>query len=374
MFYSKDILDFIIIPAATGGRAWAQSGPLVKHWAPLFVGSIALSMLGLLSLSGRLRGPLVRGIGQVAARSRRTPLWRLLRPRIGQVALEMLFVSGLLIISELLLAFTLRLEVMHRFGPSTVAYGFWSIVALLLLAPLVAIWRNCSALSLLLSEVWETHRLPRGVLENMIKSMVFLLMFTWIYLLLPDAPFARWGWLLIVAGAAVIAARFSRQLVFWHSHVHLSIREAWVERFHPWMKVPVLLGEAPGRANGVKAEVTLPANVSARDCSEMVDDSRAGNRSATTAMVLDVWVVTDEQAGKTLDDLVLGVRSGLWVVGLQRNGRRIINPKSDESLIAGDEILIAGPTQNLRESHRERDARTGTTAFRVPAVTTRYAG
>ena len=372
MRYAESMLNFTIGSGASGGIAWTQLGSPFTQSTPrlAFFATLVASAL-LLVLCGRAGVRLARWyggpaaawrawFGRVRGRSLPAPVWKLLRPRIGQVALEMLFVSGLLVFAELLLGFTLRLEIMQRFGPATVAYGFWSIVALVLLAPLVAIWRNCSALSLLLSEVWETQRLPRGVLESLGKSAVFLLMFAWIYLLLPDAPFARWGWLLIVVGAALIVARFSRELVFWHSHVHLSMREVLTDRFNPWAKVPAALGEPPNRENAAGAGVELPSH-----------EAVAGPMPA--AVVLDVWVVTEALAGKTLDELALGVRWNLWVVGLQRNGARIINPPPHERLLVGDEILIAGPSRALRRFHGAQGERASAAGRRSATITCSHA-
>lgn len=336
MPYSKLIFDFTIIPLAAGGIVWTK---VVMHFVtvvPLLAIVIALGSVAVAywlsdghHVTWALRAK--RWLGKVTAAYRdwfallrgrpfRAPVWRLLRPRIGQVAIEIIFVSGLLIFSEMLLSYTVKLEFMQRFGPTTVAYGFWSIVALVTLAPLVAIWRNCSALSMLLSEVWETRYLPRGVLESLFKSAVFLLMVAWIYVLLPEVPFARWGWLFIVAGATLIVARFSRELVYWHSHVHISMREALTDRFGLWMKVPALVGVTHIR-NTARVEVTLPANA---------------------------WA-----AGQTLAALGLSARQDCTVVAIERHGVLMNAPSSARVLCPGDKVLLEGLPEKIAMA-RER--------------------
>lgn len=349
---------------------------------------------------------------QLRARPARTPMWKMLRPRLGQVAVELLFVSGLLTFSEVLLNAVAELEFMQGFGPSTVAYVFWSLVAVLVLAPVVAIWRNCSALSMLLSEVWESRRLPRGVLEHVFKTIVLLAMLTWIYLLLPHAPFAQWGWLIIVAGAVVIVARFSRRLVFWHSHLHYSMREVLADRradrHDLRAEARATLGEDLDRWNVVLSEATLPLNaaVAGQSLAELTLPARHGcavieiernghsidtpsgdavlypgdkvlfvgppdqveavcaileignghrdDRTDLSRVVLDTCPINDALEGQTLGDLNLAKVSGIRVVGIQRGSQRIINPQAGERLAADDELLVLGTLENIRLFRRNQ--------------------
>jgi CPA2 family monovalent cation:H+ antiporter-2 len=52
-------------------------------------------------------------------------------------------------------------------------------------------------------------------------------------------------------------------------------------------------------------------------------------------------------AGKYIGELGLRSRTGASIVGIQRNGTRIINPGPDEELQAGDEILLLGTRTQL---------------------------
>jgi monovalent cation:H+ antiporter-2, CPA2 family len=51
--------------------------------------------------------------------------------------------------------------------------------------------------------------------------------------------------------------------------------------------------------------------------------------------------------GKLIRELALRSRTGASIVGVQRNGERIINPGPDEELLAGDEILLLGTRAQL---------------------------
>lgn len=215
---------------------------------PVAVGASILTVLATPTLA-RHREPILRfiarmeprGIGraldayhawltELRARPSRTPVWNFLRPRLWQVALEMLFISGLLSFSESVLSALSGAPWLKELDPTTMAYVAWSLIAGLVLIPLFAVWRNCSALALLLAEAWESPSLPRRILERMFKASVALALTSWIYLILPQAPFAPWGWLAIAAAASVVAALFSRRLIYWHSQWLSAVRDVLAGR------------------------------------------------------------------------------------------------------------------------------------------------
>ena len=43
------------------------------------------------------------------------------------------------------------------------------VLGLLVLVPLFAVWRNISALSLIMAEAWQMHALPAGFLQTSLK-------------------------------------------------------------------------------------------------------------------------------------------------------------------------------------------------------------
>lgn len=354
---------------------------------------------------------------QLRNRPARTPVWQLLRPRLGQVAIEVIIVGGLLMLSEVMLSTVAKWEFLQQFDPGPIVFGFWTLMTIFVLMPLVAIWRNCSALSLLLSEVWASPHLPRGVLENLFKAVVSLAMFAWIYLLLPQTFFGQWGWLIIVVGAAVIVARFSGRLVFWHSHLQYSMREVLADRESDRVdlraKARASLGEDLDRWNVVLFEATLPLNsaVAGQSLADLALPSRhncavieiernghsidapsgeavlypgdkvlcvgpsnqtetvrkllesAENRSnghtEMTGLVLDTCDVGEALEGKTLVDLELSARYGIRVVGIHRGSQRIINPQANERLSAGDNMLVLGTLESHRQFRRNQAVASG---------------
>ena len=69
-----------------------------------------------------------------------------------------------------------------------------------------------------------------------------------------------------------------------------------------------------------------------------------------------------EVCGRSLRELNLRVRIGASVIGIEREGRAIVNPTADEKLEAGDVVLVLGDDEQLalsRDLMRSRGERTG---------------
>jgi CPA2 family monovalent cation:H+ antiporter-2 len=69
------------------------------------------------------------------------------------------------------------------------------------------------------------------------------------------------------------------------------------------------------------------------------------------ASLLSVHLPENTQAvGKLISELRLRTETGASIVGIQRDGARIINPGPDEELRAGDEILLLGSDEHLKSA------------------------
>ena len=51
--------------------------------------------------------------------------------------------------------------------------------------------------------------------------------------------------------------------------------------------------------------------------------------------------------GQSLAELALGRVYGLQVAGINRGGRRILNPGGEEKLLAGDDVLVLGSPDQI---------------------------
>lgn len=405
------------------------SAVLPNSFYPVAVGASILTILATPSMSRHSDGILRmvesfephfigRGLeayhawfGRLSGRRTRRSTWAFIRPRLMQTGLEMLFISGLLIFSDALLEGVTVLSGTQ--DSASIAFAFWGAVTFLVLVPLVAIWRNCSALALLLAQAWETPRLPPSIVERALKAIAAVLLASWLYFLLPRAPFAQGGWMILALGAAVIVALFSRHLIYWHSSWYVSMRDVLLDnradRDELRATARAQLGRDLDRWNVVVGEVVLPveATASGRTLAELElpqrfgcavleverngrslhgprgdfavyagdtlllvgqEDQVAAARHELQASlksgsavdmhgaVLDTFPAARWQVGQTLAKLRVAERTGVRVVGIQREARRIINPGSDETIQENDQLLVLGTLEQLRRFQRWKPA------------------
>lgn len=337
-------------------------------------------------------------------RSARNTLWQLSRRRLLPIGLELLLITGLLAFSGTLLR--LLLEVMPADwpfprGPQVI---FWSTICLLILPPLVAVWRNLSALAMLVAEVAFSGHPAQGprfspMLELALKVFGGLVVFLWLSAFLPLGGSARWVPVVVVAVVAVVVAFFRRKLIYWHSVLEVELQErlaqpaggsapAWLVPHADWKMtlsecvLPDLadvrgrtLGELELRAKtgcavaGVERQGVLVENPPAtfalypRDrVLLMGEQAQTAAAKAVLARVsgalppasledVRMEVVTvpagSSLAGQTLAELALSRTYGLQVAGINRGGVRFLNPGGDEKLCAGDEVLVLGSPDQI---------------------------
>ena len=347
-------------------------------------------------------------LDRLKQRRSRNLLWQLSRKRVAQVSVGVLFVTGLVVFSGQL--FDLVDDWLGRqFAPKAVQLVFWVVLALVILAPLVAIWRNLSAMALLYAEV-STKGHPhakrlRPVVETSLKAGFGAMIYVWLAAILPVEGTAKW--LLLVSGVVAIGALLvlRRKLIYWHSEMEveiLSVIETTDTRMTattaPWLQphgewnlhmidctLPDL-ADAQGRriaeldlrarfgcsVVGIERQgfmIPLPepdAVLYPRDkvllmgTTEQVQAGRkflAGVSGAPVtdsvfeevrmeALVVPEW---SGAAGKTLGELSPAQNHGVQVAGVHRGGLRILNPSAHEMLRGADEILVLGTPVDIAE-------------------------
>lgn len=346
---------------------------------------------------------------QMRRRRARNLLWQMSRKRIAQVGVGVFFVTGIVVFSGQLFVL-----VETWFGPGMIPHHtlqlvFWTGLALVILAPLVAIWRNLSAMALIYAEISTRDNPPakrfRPLIEAVLKTGFAIAIGLWLLAILPLNAETLWLLVLglVVAVAAVLVLR--RKLIYWHSEMEveiLSVMETGENRMSattaPWLQphgdwnlqmidctLPDLadvqgkrIAELDLRARfgcsvvGIERQgymITLPtpdAVLYPRDkvllmgTTEQVQAGKnflgvvsdsAGLDSVfeeirMEALTLPEW---SRAAGRTLGELSPAQSHGVQVAGVNRSGLRILNPSSHERLRSNDEILVLGTPVQIDE-------------------------
>lgn len=340
---------------------------------------------------------------------KRSRLWQLSRRRLAQVGIEMLFVSGILVFSgELYTAVEGWLGRDWMF-PNGAQVAFWVLLVVVVLAPLVAIWRNCSALALMLAQV-STSSHPRGrqlapVVEGSLKAVAAALLTVWLIAVVPAEDTARWLLLASALGAVAAVLLLRRKLIYWHCVLEVELQNMvqtsetkmtattapWLGR-HPDWDLHMIdctlpdLADCQGRAIselGLRARfgcsvvgierqgfmIPLPPPESVlypRDrvlllgTMEQVNAGRQflGAVSGTLdtdslfeEIRMESIVVPEASPAneRSLGEISPARNHGVQIAGVNRAGVRILNPTGQEVLRAGDELLSLGTPAQLRE-------------------------
>jgi CPA2 family monovalent cation:H+ antiporter-2 len=338
---------------------------------------------------------------------RRSTLWQLSRKRFAQVGIEMLFVSGVLVFSREL--YSSVEDWLGGIFPGGAQAVFWVLLSFAVVAPLVAIWRNCSALALLFAQVSTAHH-PRSrqlapVVEAGLKVAAAGVLTVWLIAVVPAEDTARW--LLYASALVAIAVVFflRRRLIYWHSALEVEISNMlhtsetkmtsttapWLGR-HPDWDLHMIdctlpdLADCQGRTIaelGLRARfgcsvvgierqgfmIPLPRPDSVlypRDkvllmgTMGQVQAGRAflGGVSGSLetdslfeevrmdAVLVPEW---SRAAGRTLAEMSPAKEHGVQIAGIHRASGRILNPDGHETLYAGDELLVLGTPVQIRE-------------------------
>jgi CPA2 family monovalent cation:H+ antiporter-2 len=339
---------------------------------------------------------------RLQARQKRNLLWQLSRKRFIQISVEAMLVTGLLVFSPQMLVLiedALGRDWLFPRGPAVL---FWSLLALIVLAPLVAIWRNTAALALLYAQV-STSGNPRQrrlapLIEGAMKTVAGVTIYIWLSSFLPAGGSARW--LLLATALVVVVALLvlRRRLIFWHSELEVELQDVlgggesrmvgtatpWLQSHASW-NLQVIDCVLPDLADcqgqriaelelrsrfgctvvGVERQgfmIPLPGpevvlyprdRVMLMGTGGQVSEGKRFLTAVTGrfAEASDFDEVSMEAvsvpvgsplAGKTLGELSLARTHGVLVAGIDRGGRRLLNPGPDERLEVRDELLLLG--------------------------------
>ena len=339
---------------------------------------------------------------------KRSTLWQLSRKRFAQIGIEMLFVSGVLVFSrELYTAIEDWLGHDWMF-PNGAQAGFWLILGSAVLAPLVAIWRNTSALALLFAQV-STSGHPRAkefapMIETGLKALAAGALTIWLIAVVPAEDTARWLLLASALAAILVVVVLRRKLIYWHCVLEVELKNTmevsetkmtsttapWLGR-HPDWDIHMIdctlpdLADCQGRTIaaldlrarfgcsvvGIERQgfmIPLPPPESVlypRDKVLLMGTMDQVERGRTFLVGVSGKLNTDSlleevrmdalrvpewsrASRQTLAEISPAQNHGVQIAGIRRGDARILNPAAHESLLPGDEILVLGTPDQIR--------------------------
>lgn len=343
------------------------------------------------------------------ARSQRSALWQQSRPRLIRIGVGAFFVTGILMFAEPLLELALGWmgpgwDYVH--APEII---FWTTLSLVLAGPLLALWRDVSALAKTCAKISLQDQPHAEKLIPMVTAALRIgagvAIYVWLGALLPGVgSLTHWLLLLIGAIALTMLIFLRRRLKAWHGVAEDELMtfvndaktgEDLAEASAPWLR-------AHSEWEMQVGECTLPDLVDCRGqtlaelnlrhdhgCS-VVSIERQGTLIAmpppTTALFpLDKVLLMGTQAqieagrhfltqvtgkshatgfddlrtekiplpasspaaGHTLRELGLIQSHQVQVVGIHRGIRRLLNPNGNETLLPGDELLVLGTPEKI---------------------------
>jgi monovalent cation:H+ antiporter-2, CPA2 family len=343
--------EFSFIIAQLG----VESGVLPKSAYPVAVGASLLTSLTAPLLTRRSESLSQRAVqltpllvGQwigfyhdwlVQLRSRQTAsvLWQLTGKRFVQVGVHILFVSALLLFVSPAY-YKLKATVGEDWlFPNGLPFVFWGSFGLVLLGPLIAIWRNVSALAMILAEAatMGARRQPRlrPLLETALRVVAMVALVTWLLALLPT------GWSLLGTAGVLLLLLLLVATISWRRLVRLHSR------------LEIELGERLKRASHSTSTSAWSNALPQR----------------TVDWNLDIDEVTlpgdSAHAGKTIGQLAVRGKFSCSVVGIDRQGFGMVNPRADTVVYPQDKLLLLGSAEQLVQAARELGASTGATSI-----------
>lgn len=286
---------------------------------------------------------------QLSASETSSPARKLIRGRVVQIGVEVLFVTGVLIFSRRLLDDVLQPNAAaFKVGEQALDYGFWGLISIVVLIPLVAIWRNVSTVAMIVAEsVQEETQVPASVVQGGIKAVGAVALGYWLYAIIPTGELGIWGWVAMAAVSVVVVTVFSNRLIYWHSHWQSSVRDVLAE------DAGMVREAARETARVQRAEGLQTWQVQLGEC--VVPDGAS-------------------YAGKPLAELAIPSRFGCVLLELERNGIVITSIRPELRLYPGDKLLLLGRPEQIKSAcvflTRDKAARDETDEFRGSVLET----
>jgi CPA2 family monovalent cation:H+ antiporter-2 len=256
------------------------------------------------------------------SRSGRSQVGRLTRGRLGQMAVELLLVAGLLGYAHPLYEWIdFFIKEGRIFLPGWKA-AYWVAVVGAAVALMAALWRNVTAVSMIYAEAARSKDGGNARLLSVMQSAFRFLSAVgcaWLFWMIAPLhtpnPLINTGIILLLLLFLLV---FWRRLIRWHSQFQVSLNEAL-------------------------AVASAPAAVFRNTARKVVDPDEWED------VDLAECVLPEDSAavGRSISDLDFRARYGCSVVEVQRQGVPVPNPPPEFVLYPGDRLLVLGQSKPL---------------------------
>jgi len=338
--------------------------------------------------------------------------WGFIGPRVLQIAIQLLLVSGLLLLAAPFYRLASRWLGPDWPAPNGLSVLFWFGFGVVLLAPLVALWRMIDAVAMMCAEVAAPLGVRRATLRPVFKALLQTVLVgtsaLWLAALLPRDALSGWRLVVLLAALGGLAIVLWRRLIRWHSRLEIELRAQLADRPFGVLATASRGSHAPPRWQLQASDVLVPAGSQAVGCT--IQELALRDRFACTVMAVErqgvpipspapdtalfpndilllvgreedlrraaQWLtaarngdVAEAQAaelgslgllpllvplvfkhgGKPFSELNLRARWGVQVVGLERHGQRMVAPGRSETLQPGDQLLVLGTPEQVNE-------------------------
>ncbi len=419
--------EFSLIIALTG----VQGGLVPPSFYGLAIGVCVLTSLTtpvLIRKSGAISGYIERRLPAFLAqwigfyhewierlkhRQQSNLLWKLTAPRLVQIAFLILFVSGMVVFAKPL--YSLAEKWLGADWPAAggLPVMFWFGFGVLLLGPLIALWRNVEAVAMICAESASAGRAKRSVaqsfFERLIKGAALVALLVWLAALFPYGALPAWELAALAGAFVLVGAVFWRKLIRLHSRFEIELRTqlvdspfagangrvaGWPKRNEEWSLSlrECVIGEGTRAAARAVAELPLrqlfsctlasierqgvvisnPGAVTVLYPNDKVlllgrdedlrraerwlgEEAERAQKASPEPQLADLSLqhltvpAVSRHIGKALGELPLKSLFGIQIVGIERDQRSVVSPGRSETLHPGDQLLVLGAPEQVNE-------------------------
>jgi CPA2 family monovalent cation:H+ antiporter-2 len=260
-----------------------------------------------------------RWLETLTVRSNANLVWQLTSRRLAQTAFQILFISALILLS--LPAHDWLESQLNLSHSVAFDFAYWTLFALVLLGPIIVVWRNLEAIAMIVAE-GATRGSPRmeslrPIVQFLLKAFAGMAIAGWLLLLVPLGRAVLWTLGAACVAIILFAPSLWRHLVKLHGRLEVDLRQKMksASTLGATAGLPAAVLEVPQQWNLQIEELTLPLG--------------------------------SEHAGRRIADLEFRTRFNCNIMMIDRQGTLLANPAATERLFASDKLLILGTREQL---------------------------